>query len=106
MKMQKVLTIHHNKCNCLPSLLRCLKAKAVQSSHKHATSLKQEVGFMDFSFLVILPGTEHVQEFMSYCKSAGFFASLLSLKQLFHIKVKKLLMAHIESYNQTTKTFF
>lgn len=61
---------------------------------------------MGLSALVILSGTKHFQDFMSCRKSAGFYSSLLTVKQLFLMKVQKLLMIHTEKYNQTTKAFF
>lgn len=61
---------------------------------------------MGLSVLVILSGTKHFQDFMSSRKSAVFSSSLLSVKQLFLMKVEKLLMIHTEKYNQTTKAFF
>jgi len=61
---------------------------------------------MGLSALVILSGTNHFQDFMSLRKSAGFYSSLLSVKQLFLMKYEKLLMIHTEKHNQTTKAFF
>lgn len=107
-KFQNVRTDHNNKVYYLPSLIdEVLKPVSILrlQTHTHTPSLQQEV-FMGLSALVILSGTKHFQHFMCCRKSAGYYSSLLYVKQLLLIKVEKLLMIHSEKYNQTPKAFF